>query len=66
MSMSKCKHIWDEVGRTFTAPSFGSFKATGLSAIEMLYFQFGITNIELRCRECGDIKIIDKPGKVER
>lgn len=52
------RHHWREAGRTYTPPK-GKWKTEGGLSEEMLQVLLqGVTNIELRCEECGDVRVI--------
>ncbi len=62
---SQCSHQWEEEGRTYQAPSVRPTHIDNINAFGSQVLLFGQTNIELRCKHCGDIKVNREIGKVE-
>lgn len=55
-------HIWEEMSRFFTPPKTGPCKFSNLDPSELEKLVWGFITIELRCRQCGDIKIVSGIG----
>lgn len=69
------RHDWQEVGRTYNAGGLERAKGIGATSIKSGSFKsqdaydrwmYGFTNIELRCSECGDVKVTAAAGRVDR
>lgn len=59
----KCKHQWVETDRRRFPPTVRSFKAGSMEDTDfLLKFTYGITTVELKCSECGDIKSVEMIG----
>lgn len=55
MMFNRCRHQWKEVKRTFSQPDTGDVEEVmGAQLAKEIWF--GVTVVELRCDECGDIK----------
>ena len=61
-------HKWQEVGRTYNPPMYAVKRVWGDYDIpkEVFLNSLGYTNIELKCSKCGDIKVIQEYGKVDK
>jgi hypothetical protein len=55
MRRRRCRHSWVEMDRKFLRPVPPS-KVNGLSEEAFRHLVFGVTRVELRCRECGDVE----------
>ena len=60
--MKRHIHSLEEVARHFARPAVGITKLTGTSDELTQKLLFGVTTIELRCSECGDIKTTEIAG----
>jgi hypothetical protein len=51
----RCRHRWEEIGRRFVQPIATWRELSGASEAFFRELTFGLTVIELRCQECGDV-----------
>lgn len=63
--MKRHEHQWDERGRTYIPPTDRVARASNLTVELMEKLTYGLTNVELVCRICGDVKIVSAVGKVQ-
>lgn len=63
--MFGCKHSYVEVRRQFNPRSMVNIDAKGFTSKAMQYFIYGRTNVELRCKKCGDIEFKSTPGRID-
>jgi hypothetical protein len=66
-------HRWEEIGRTYNIGGLERARNAGATSVNSGKFMsqdaydrwtYGFTNIELRCSECGDLKVVTAPGDV--
>lgn len=58
-------HKWTEVSRTITPKAPGGTRFKNVDEEIMYDATFGFTTIELRCKDCGDLKHIKVSGQVK-
>jgi len=62
----RCQHSWIEARRAFTPSRLtGEFEAEQLKPEDFERLIFGVTTVELRCVNCGDVKGVTLLGQVE-
>lgn len=54
-------HSWVEVRRSFSPPAF-SFKSESINEDSLRRLTSGFTTVELKCKECGDLKSTEMFG----
>ena len=59
-------HTWLEVRRSYSPPLWGSKWQGNLTVEFSKMIAFGITSIELRCADCGDIKVTEAVGDLTK
>ena len=58
------QHQWTETSRRFNPPEVVPTKWEGTNSDMLLQLVYGITVIELRCTDCGDVKGVRYTGSV--